>query len=270
VESPSSINTYNLCPRKYYYAYIQRLTTKGNIYTIKGNVVHSVLESFFDLKIPEDINYENAEKWFRSQLFILFAKYWKEKKDLVKEIQISEGDEAIGINDCVNIIYKWASLFIKKMKGTSLPFGDALELLKPVDKERYFRSEGLSVHGYVDVIEKIDGKIRLMDYKTSSSSYVSGDYILQLGIYALLYKEIFNSAPHEVGIYFLRDENGEKVLKVTDNMLEDAKNKVLQHHGRTASDSLEGYPKNRTHLCKWSNGQCDFYNLCYGEEYKKR
>ncbi|MFC1685766.1 RecB family exonuclease [Nanoarchaeota archaeon] len=266
VESPSSINTYNTCPRKYYYNYIERLPTKGNIHTIKGNVVHSVLETFFDQEIPENINYDNAGEWFKKQLFSLFAKFWKEKKDLVKEIAISEGEEAVGINDCVDIIYLWAGLLIDKMEKTDLPFKEAFQVFKPKHKEQYFKSSYLSVHGFVDVIEEINNSIRLMDYKTSSSSYISDDYLLQLGIYALLYQEAFNSPPQEVGIYFLRDVNGEKVLKVTDYLLNNAKRKILEHHGKTQSGEIRAYPRKPSYLCKWSTGQCDFYNFCYNKK----
>lgn len=263
VESPSSINTFNSCPRKYFHNYIERLPTKGNIHTIKGNVVHSVLESFFNLQIPEYVDYENGESWIKEQMFSLFAGFWREKKDNLRELGIVEGQEAIGIDDCVNMIYLWAELFLQKMKRTDLTFRDAFNLLKPLHKEKYFKSVDLSVHGFVDVIEEKDGKIRLMDYKTSGSSYVGGDYILQLGIYALLYQETFKSAPDEVGIYFLRDVNGEKVLSVTSNLLESSKQKILYHHTQTHSDDIRDYPKKHSFQCKWATGQCDFYNLCF-------
>lgn len=264
VESPSSINTFNLCPRKYYHTYIEKLPTKGNIHTIKGNVVHSVLENFFNLQVPEDLDYDRAEVWLKQHLFSLFARFWKDKKENIKDLEISEGDEAIGINDCVNMLYLWADQFLQKAKITGLPIREAFKILKPLHKEKYFKSKGLSVQGFVDVIEEKNGKIRLMDYKTSSSSYIGDEYILQLGIYALLYKENFNSTPEEVGIYFLRDINGEKVLKVNDNLLNSAKEQIIKHHSKTVSSDIQDYPKTPGFQCKWATGQCAYYELCFG------
>jgi len=263
VESPSSINTYNQCPRKYFYTYIAKIPTKGNVHTIKGNVVHSVLEDFFEHKFPEDTDFSNAEPRFKEVLFSLFANFWKEKNIEMHKIGLSDTEKALGIDDCVNMIYLWAELYLKKMKNTSLPFKDAFKSLAPAHKEKYFKAEGHSVHGFIDVIEEREGKVRLMDYKTSSSSYLSDEYLLQLGIYALLYKENVNSVPHEVGIYFLKDEDGEKVLKVTEGLLESARRQIHAHHGKTVSGHMSNYPKNVTYLCKWSTGQCDFYNHCF-------
>ena len=263
VESPSSINTYNHCPRKYYYTYIAKLPTKGNIHTVKGNVVHSVLENFFNKQVPENVDYENGQQWIKGELFGLFSRFWKEKKVEIQKIEISEAEEAIGIDDCVNMLYLWEEILLKKMKKTGLPFKDALQKLKPIQKEKYFKSSPLSVQGFVDVIENIDGKIRLMDYKTSSSSYVSDEYLLQLGIYALLYQEVYKGIPHEVGIYFLRDESGEKVLKVTPHLLENARKQIRAHHLRTENKDIDNYPQNISYLCKWATGQCSFYDYCF-------
>ena len=270
IESPSSINTYNQCPRKYYFTYIAKLPSKGNIYQVKGNVVHSVLESFFDQKLPEDINYENAEERFKQTIFNLFSRFWKEKHLEIKKIELSEAEQAIGIDDCINMLYSWAEIFVKRMRKTGLVFSEAFKSLTPLHKEKYFVADEYAVHGFVDVIEEKDGKIRLMDYKTSGSSYLTDEYLLQLGIYALLYKTSFNSVPHEVGIYFLKDENGEKVLSVTEYLLENAKRQIKEHHFKALSDNIEDYPKKISNLCKWSNGKCDFYEVCFDKDGSER
>ena len=266
IESPSSINTYNQCPRKYYFTYIAKLPSKGNIHQVKGNVVHSVLENFFDQNLPENITYENSEEKFKESIFLLFSKFWKGKKIEIEKIELSEGEQAIGIDDCINMLYSWAEIFIRKMKKTGLSFSEAFNLLKPTHKEKYFVADNYAVHGFVDVIEERNGKLRLMDYKTSGSSYVTDEYLLQLGIYALLYKENFNSIPHEVGIYFLKDENGEKTLGVTEYLLENAKKQIMEHHSKVRSDNINDYPKKISNLCKWSNGKCDFYDLCFNKD----
>jgi len=266
VESPSSINTYNQCPRKYYFNYIMRMPMKGNINMIKGKAVHTVLENFFDQFMPDDLDYENAEQKFNKMLFELFSKTWKENEWELKKVGVNEADAAIAINECVDMLHLWSKVFLRRMKDTEKPFKEAFNTLRPKLKEKYLLSNSHAVHGYADVIENIDGKIRVMDYKTSTFAYLTDEYILQLGIYALLFKENFNELPQEVGIYFLKDKEMEKSLSVTPHLLETARSKIEAHHKNTISDRYADYPKRISGLCKWGSGQCDFYDICFHQD----
>src|SRR3989344_3840455 len=51
IESPSSINTFKQCARKYYYQYLLKLPTVPNIHQVRGNIVHSALENFYNIDI---------------------------------------------------------------------------------------------------------------------------------------------------------------------------------------------------------------------------
>ena len=86
VESPSSINTFKQCPRKYYYHYIEELPTSPSIHLIRGNIVHSVLEDFFDFD-RKTIETEDA---LRMHLFLLFEKYWNDKYPELLELDLGE------------------------------------------------------------------------------------------------------------------------------------------------------------------------------------
>ena len=44
--SPTSINTYLRCPRKYYLKYIKGLKEKPSIYLIRGKAVHDTIVKF--------------------------------------------------------------------------------------------------------------------------------------------------------------------------------------------------------------------------------
>ena len=80
LESPSSINTFRQCKRKYYYQYIEKLPTKGSIHLVRGNIVHSTLEDFYDLSI-EGINSENYMQGFKMMLQKEFVRQWGNYKD---------------------------------------------------------------------------------------------------------------------------------------------------------------------------------------------
>ena len=46
--SPSSINTYLRCPRKYFYRYIRKLKDKPSIHLIRGCVFRSIPPTCYD------------------------------------------------------------------------------------------------------------------------------------------------------------------------------------------------------------------------------
>ena len=90
---------------------------------------------------------------------------------------------------------------------------------------------------------------------------LTDEYLLQLSIYTLLYHEKYGKFPDEVGLYLLR--HGEKTIKADEKLLKLAEKECLEIHRRTLSDDIEDYPLNPGPLCKWSTGQCDFYNICF-------
>ena len=71
VQSPSSINTYFQCPRKYYYIYNMKLKTSPSIHLVRGLVAHKVLENFFTIQ-PEAIEtgYQNNSRGQPNQCFL--------------------------------------------------------------------------------------------------------------------------------------------------------------------------------------------------------
>jgi hypothetical protein len=85
-----------------------------------------------------------------------------------------------------------------------------------------------------------------------------------LAIYALLHQELKGELPHKVGIYFLKDKP--KVIKVDTQLLEFAKREIELIHQKTESDDVCDYPKKQSGLCKYSTGQCEFFDVCQKED----
>ena len=79
-ESPSSINTYKQCPRKYYYTYITKYPTLPSIHLIRGNVAHSALEHFYDISNEhlEKLGITDYEIVYAPTL--LFGKMWSTRE----------------------------------------------------------------------------------------------------------------------------------------------------------------------------------------------
>lgn len=258
VQSPSSINTFKQCPRKYFYCYIAKLPTKQNIHTVRGTVMHSVLEDFFD--------YELDHSSFAGDALIghalkLFDEKWNESKEKFDALEMDPIEIQHYYEDSKAMTIKWITYFLGRInelsQGDPDKIVDAFNRLKPVQREAKYVSEEYSVMGYIDAVEKIDGKVRVIDYKTSKADKLSPEYKLQLGIYALLYKEKHDVYPDEVGLFLFK--HGERMIPVTDELVKNAKFEIENIHMSTQTKDMRDYPKKTTPLCNW----CDFQKICF-------
>ncbi len=259
VQSPSSINTYNQCPRKYYFTYVAKLPTYPNIHTVRGSIVHSVLEDFFDFEMPED------GKIFGDLLIAhaldLFDKHWKDSEEELEKLEISQDERQYYYDDSKTMVIRWVTYILDRLNSLEDDFPVAFNKLKPVREQRYV-SEEYSVMGFIDAIERCNGKVRLIDYKTSKKDSLTDEYMLQLGIYALLYKEKHEEYPDEVGLFLLK--HGERMVPVTEDLVNNAKFHIENVHMSTQSKDMRDYPKKPGPLCNF----CDFKTICFPESDK--
>lgn len=269
MQSPSSMNTYFQCPRKYFYQYKLRMPTSPSIHLVRGSVAHLALEKLYTV-LPDVIS-ENYKGNLKIIVKELLKKYWGESKEEFDALNMNPQEIQSYYEETEDMLVRFIDLFSEKLDkliASGMSFVEAFKELTPETEKEYLSWE-LYVKGFIDAIENIDGKVRLMDYKTSKKSVVNDAYKLQLAIYALLYKVEHKKMPDEVGIYFLKD-GVEKLLTVDEELLKLAEFKIEQIHASTDSDEIVDYKKNETPLCKWSTGQCDFYDYCFnGKEIPK-
>ena len=194
---------------------------------------------------------------------------WKEHKELIGSFKLKDEEIKFYFDQIVMMLVHWFELFNYKLKAVGkVNFEQAFNVLKPVREKRYY-SDYYKVQGYVDVIENIDGKIRIMDYKTSNDININEEYKTQLAIYALLYFEEHRKLPDKVGIYFLKDSGiKEEFLDVGSELLEYAKGEIQEVKEKTISEKMDDYPKTKefNRNCKWSSGKCEFYEVCFGQK----
>lgn len=262
IESPSSINTYKQCPRKYYYRYIRRLPTSSSIHLIRGSVVHQVLEDFYDVELDEERT-QNF-RFLHLRVLSLFTKHWKKEKKQLDTLQLSEEELRHYFDESIMMLQNWFNRFKTKMRRrmeNGEDFKTAFNNLTPQREEEY-ASEAFMIKGYIDLIHEVDGQIMVLDYKTSKKDTITAEYRLQLAIYAMLYEEKHGKKPHYVGIDFLKSM--EKILPVDDELVQHAKFEIEQIHASTSSDDEIDYPQRPSPLCKWRTGKCDYYDVCFG------
>ncbi|MFW6383387.1 MAG: RecB family exonuclease [Nanoarchaeota archaeon] len=260
IQSSSSINAFRQCPRKYYYSYIEELPKKQNIYQIRGKIAHQLLEDFFKLDISK-LPSENFEFTMKIFLQDMLSNLWDASSAEFSELGLST-DELEGYKqETQQMIHCWFLDFVSNLKTLqkNMGFTQAFNKLAPVSEE-YFVSDEIGVQGYVDAIHKDENGIKILDYKTSKKDYISDDYRLQLAVYSLLYHEKYNEYPAKAGLYLLK--HGERLLDVTENLLEFGRVEVEKVHLSTVSRDIRNYPKKQSILCNWGKGQCDFYEEC--------
>ena len=254
VQSPSSINTYKQCPRKYFYRYILKLPTKPSIHLIRGNIVHTILEKFFQIDLDQ-FDEKDYEYGFRSYVLGLLAKLWKNAN--MEPLKMTKEELESYFIDSHQMLMNFVEQFSKKLEGKDLK--KEFKRITPQVEEAIMNEE-LQVRGFIDAIHSDTDEIIIMDYKTSKKDDMTPEYRLQLGIYALLYKLKYGKVPHKVGINFLKFQ--EVMLDVDDTLLEEAEKEIRFVHKMTEKEKIEEYPQIQSPLCNWGKGECDFYCEC--------
>jgi CRISPR/Cas system-associated exonuclease Cas4 (RecB family) len=261
IESPSSINTYKQCPRKYYYQYIERLPSLPSIHLIRGNIVHSALEDFFEIDFNKLGEVKDYKSFLKTFIGALLLKHWQLKHHELDSLRLPEEQLLHYYKESEDMLKAWVSDFVADIDDSDFVSGFKSKI--PL-REQKFVSEKHNVMGFIDAIESKDDKIRLIDYKTSNKPQITDAYRLQLNIYALLYFEKHNKLPDELGIYFLKF--GEQTLACSMENVREAAREVLLIHELTSSGEIEFYPKRTSALCRWNTGKCDFYDTCFGRD----
>ncbi|NJL44188.1 MAG: PD-(D/E)XK nuclease family protein [Nitrosarchaeum sp.] len=265
LQSPSSINMYLQCPRKYYYRYIEKLPTRPSIHTLRGNVVHSALEDFFKIQI-EHVNEQNYQFELNTVLQDLLRQRWNERRAEFERLGLGRDALYQYFMESRDMLQRWFIAFVNKLHGLVPQMGleGAFGRLVP-RTEVHVMSKAFFVQGYIDAVYEDESGIRIVDYKTSKSNHISDEYRLQLSMYALLFQENEGGRrPDRVGIHFLKFGE-EQYLDVSEEMIERAKKVCMDIQINTQSNSMSDYPKKVGPLCKWGSGQCDFFEPCFGQ-----
>lgn len=262
IESPSSINTFKQCKRKYYYQYIEKLPVISNIHQVRGIIAHTTLDKFYDID-RNLLTKENYRAKIRVTLQQLFLRQWQAAQSQLKVLSLHPDQERFYFEETMMMLLNWGNQFLaslEKQLQASISVPEAFRQLTPI-REQHFQSDHYCVRGFVDAIHQIGDEVLIIDYKTNSSFEYKDSIKLQLAIYSLLYFEKYGKKPSKVGVYFLRHKL--KLWPMDEQLLELAKQEIGLIHAHTEKcNHVSEYPRTITPLCKWSSGQCDFLDTC--------
>ncbi len=264
--SPSRIVTYDSCPRKYWYRYVEKIKEPETLHTVRGTLFHKVLEDFysvFNVKNVKTSGWQELSKIFEKVLIHLLELEWNKLTSQKKELFLGEEEKwkeetkdflkFFAIKEAYRI-----HNFLKKNDKDDNWFKANFEReFVPRSREEYIGLE--DIHGYLDKTVNVFGRgVGIIDYKTSEYKMphaIDESYLLQLKAYAYMFKKKNNELPVYLSIYYAK--NGESVYYKTSE--EDVKEiEEVISEIKTLTKEVQSFPRNVTNLCKY----CFFKGTC--------
>ncbi len=186
--SASAIETYEQCPLKYRFGYIDSIPQSASKPAlIFGNVIHRVLQRF----------HEPGKKLTEKRVLRLFKEEWNQGKFdyTVREEKFMEQGQEL-LQRYVHYIAKNPPYVIAREERFVFALGD------------------ITISGAIDRIDKDENGIHVVDYKTSKTSTPAKSN-LQLAIYSMYLEQSdsdeYGGLPASASLHFLRD--AEKPLR---------------------------------------------------------
>lgn len=242
--SPSRAKEYLQCPLKFRFSVVDRLPQPPTEATVKGTLVHAVLENLFGMPGPErtveaaqslvdplwvTLQQKNPEYLSVFADGVTSAAWMEQVRDLVAQYFHLEQPQWIEPQSC-------ESRAEVRLAG------------------------GLMLRGIIDRVDKApSGDLRVIDYKTGKapSQRFMGDALFQMRFYALMLREL-DRLPSRMQLLYLKTADV-LTLDPTEADIERFEGEVQDLWQRIATDASRGdFRPRKTPLCGW----CSFQSLC--------
>ena len=235
--SASGLNKYITCPLDFYYRYIvefgeEKAVEEDLESSTFGSLIHKTLELLFqplaqrDKKgepvtpAPKNLEIKDVEKMLINYKGILHQEF----------LNYFNGDEKLFLKGKNLLSYEMAMKITKNTllaekrfleKETELVFIEQIEAEMTSAVEIQIKDEKriINFKGYIDRIDRIGNKYRVIDYKTGKvtdkdvefkvsedgikASFASSKHSLQLALYSIFFKEKYKVLPDIAAIYSL-------------------------------------------------------------------
>ena len=226
--SPTAINTYLSCPRKFYLRYIKRFRTKPSIHLIRGLIVHKTLHQFN--KNHSEVSHDVPLEKIIGELLGIFKEEWEKAEGALNALDLPEDHIESFHHESELMLINFGEWFC--LNGRSFP-----DLC-----EARMWSNNLRFMGIVDAVHVIGEKVIVVDYKTSRYAKITDDIQRQAILYALLYEDKYDKAPDEIWIHFLKYPDDPLPVHIDENILQYGKILIESIHEKTTSKNEKDYP----------------------------
>jgi len=161
-------------------------------------------------------------------LLDLFEKNWHKQKNEIQKLGLDGKTIDEFYSESQAMLLGWLKRYVKK------------RYRRPKTEIKLF-SKTHKAMGIIDAVFTDNGRILLVDYKTSKKNEITADIKVQLAIYALLYREKFGRMPDIVAIDFLKHQE-ERRFRANEKLIEYAAQICSDIHKKTISNNEKDYP----------------------------
>jgi RecB family exonuclease len=221
--SYSRIDTYKMCPSKYFFSYVLKEPRQFNPPAVLGNILHDVLENILDNDKELDITE------LKSEYNNLIPKWDPDNKISVDLIHAG--------NTMLDEFYDRNSGSDFNIYAKELDFSIVIGLYH--------------IRGFIDRIDLIGNRVVITDYKSGKNEVAAKDIHsnLQLGIYALAASLLFPDKEIYAELYYLRSGRKKGHLFTADD-IENVKVNLVDNINKIIND-LNFTPTSNTRVCSF-------------------
>ncbi|MEE4266179.1 MAG: PD-(D/E)XK nuclease family protein [Desulfobacteraceae bacterium] len=169
-----------------------------------------------------------ATEMKKRTLLELFEKNWQKQNDEIQKLGLDSKTIDEFYSESQAMLLGWLKRYLGKSHG------------RPKTEIKLF-SRAHKVMGIIDAVFTDNGRILLLDYKTSKKNEITADIKVQLAVYALLYRENYRRMPDIVAIDFLKHQE-ERRFGVSEKLIQYAAQICSGIHKKTLSNNEEDYP----------------------------
>lgn len=205
--SYSKIADFLSCPKKFQLKYLlgKDEEFKETIFTAFGSAIHSAIEE----TLKKDFDFDAAFCIFKRELDKhIMGISVKERQVISVHTWQNKGEE---------VLKYFFKKYFNKLNGNV------------VDTEKYFSYQikindtEISFNGFIDLIYKVEKKIKIIDWKTGKKQDKDDD--LQLRIYALILNKLFGYEVSEITYAFIKDKS-ENTKEITEDILKQTEEEI--------------------------------------------
>jgi len=232
--SASAMKTYEQCPRKYFFTYIEKAPKKEWDHFDLGNLCHKALEVFHKIYMEEGTNKGSLSKLMKHA-------FTEARTSLGKKLEDKMIEEA----------YNLLMGYLKNVSKSGMP------LVKGVESAFTFKiREDILIRGFIDRLDVIkDGRFHIVDYKTTKNEYYLEPF--QLLIYGLwLRQEFGNIDSYKASYVLLRHNSKYKEYEFNAFDLDKTEKQVISYAEKIGTENT--WVPVPSKLCNW----CDFKEIC--------
>jgi len=230
--SYSQVDTFETCPLKYNFRYVMKVPSKQSHAANFGTSIHETLNIFYQrLKNGEQILFDDMKKIYEAN-WLSYGYSSKAHENARKKHGLELLENFYNVNNDPWVI----PAFLER--PFTLKIGE------------------MSFSGRIDRIDRLsDGTYEVIDYKTGSSKrQINLDKDLQLSMYALACRDVYNINVSKLSLYFIED-NSKKTTERNVEQLEEFKDRVVEI---VESMKSSNFTPNPGFHCQF----CDYQLLC--------